>query len=120
MANHGSNTPAGAVIYAVNTDNIKMIFGLDFLSLVDVDEKILWNSDLLVLATNSYNPHPETEMISVSDAYSLIRRWNAKETYIVNYSGLADLEDGKNQWFRGPIKPMTSEELQKMIDSSVL
>ena len=57
-------------------------------------------------------------MISVSDAYSLIRQWNAKDSYIVHYSGLADLEDAKNQWFRGPTKPMTSEELQKVIDSS--
>ena len=48
LANHGSNTPAGSVIYVVNTDNIKIVFGWDFLSLVDVDERILWNPDLLV------------------------------------------------------------------------
>ena len=118
LANHGNNTPAGSVIYVVDTDKIKMVFGWDFLSLVDVDEKILWNPDLVVLGAHSYNPHPETGMISVSDAYSLIRQWNAKDSYIVHYSGLADLEDAKNQWFRGPIKPMTSEELQKVIDSS--
>ena len=118
LADHGSNTPAGSVIYVVDIDNIKIVFGWDFLSLVDVDENILWNPDLLILGTNSYNPHPETGMISVSDAYSLIRQWNAKESYIVHYSGLADLVDAKNQWFRGPTKPMTSEELQKVVDSS--
>ena len=118
LANHGSDTPPGSVIYVVDTDNIKMVFGWDFLSLVDVDEKILWNPDLVVLGAHSYNPHPETGMISVSDAYSLIRQWNAKESYIVHYSGLADLVDAKNQWFRGPTKPMTSEELQKVVDSS--
>ena len=47
LANHGSNTPPGSVIYVVDTDNIKMVFGWDFLSLVDVDEKILWNPDLV-------------------------------------------------------------------------
>ena len=47
LANHGSNTPTGSVIYVVDTDNIKMVFGWDFLSLVNVDEKILWNPDLL-------------------------------------------------------------------------
>ena len=46
-------------------------------------------------------------MISVTDAFPLIRRWNAKECYLVHYSGLKDFEESKNQWFRGPIKPMT-------------
>lgn len=118
QANLGSNGPAGSVIYILNKDNTKMIFGWDFLSLENIDEKILWNPDLLVLGALSYNPHPEIGMISVSDAYSLIRRWNAKESYVVNYSGLADLEDSKNQWFRGPTKPMTSDELQSLVDSS--
>ena len=47
-------------------------------------------------------------MISVTDAYQLVRRWNAKECYLVHYRGLMDFEEGKNQWFRGPTKPMTS------------
>ena len=29
--------------------------------------------------TQSYNPHPQTGMISVSEAFELVRRWNAKE-----------------------------------------
>lgn len=116
-ATHGGNAPTGSVIYIINGNNTKMILGWDFLSLEDADEKLLWNPDLLVLGTLNYNPHPETGMISVSDAYALIRRWNAKESYLVHYSGLADLEDAKNQWFRGPTKSMTSEELQSLVDS---
>jgi hypothetical protein len=30
-----------------------------------------------------------------------------------------DFEDGKNQWFRGPTKAMTSEELQKTINENL-
>jgi hypothetical protein len=56
-------------------------------------------------------------MISVSEAFELIRRWNAKECYIVHYRGLLDFEEASNQWFRGPTKAMTTDELQKVIDS---
>lgn len=78
----------------------------------------MWNADLLILGTQSYNPHPEeTGMICVTDAYQLVRRWNAKECYLVHYRGLMDFEEGKNQWFRGPVKPMTTAELQKNVDS---
>ena len=56
-------------------------------------------------------------MISVTEAYDLIRRWNAKECYIVHYSGFNGFKEAKNQWFRGPTKAMTSEELQRIIDS---
>ena len=94
--------------------------GWDFLSLPDVDENLLWNPDLLVLGTQSYNPHQETGMISVSEAYLLVRRWNVKECYLVYYSGLKDFEEAKNQWFRGPVKPMTTAELQKVIDSHLM
>jgi hypothetical protein len=36
--------------------------------------------------------------------------------YIVHYSGLLDFEEASNQWFRGPVKAMTTDELQRMID----
>ncbi len=58
-------------------------------------------------------------MISVTDAYNLVRRWNAKECYIVHYSGLKDFEESKNQWFRGLVKPMASEHLQKTINPNI-
>jgi phosphoribosyl 1,2-cyclic phosphodiesterase len=114
VASHGENTPPGSVIYVVKIKGKKLIFGWDFLSLPGVDESLLWNPDLLILGTQSYNPHPEsTGMISVSDAYQLVRRWNAKECYLVHYRGLIDFQESRNQWFKGPTKAMTSAELQK-------
>jgi phosphoribosyl 1,2-cyclic phosphodiesterase len=118
LASHGENSPPGSVIYVVRINGRKIIFGWDFLSLPNTDEFELWNPDLLILGTQSYNPHPEdTGMISVTDAYQLVRRWNAKECYLVHYSGLMDFQESKNQWFRGPVKAMTAAELQKNVDS---
>ena len=118
LASHGENSPPGSVIYIIKIQDRKIICGWDFLSLPNADEFDMWNPDLLILGTQSYNPHPEeTGMISVTDAYILVRRWNAKECYLVHYSGLIDFEEGKNQWFRGPVKPMTTAELQKNVDS---
>jgi hypothetical protein len=120
-AYHGENAPEGSVIYILRLpDNKKMIMGWDFLSLPDdVDQNQFWNPDLVILGTQTYNPHPETGLISVSDAFEFVRRWNAKECYIVHYRGLRDFEDAKNQWFRGPTKAMNSEELQKTIDENL-
>ena len=95
----------------------KIIIGWDFLSLPTTSENLLWNPDLLILGTETYNSHPETGLVSVTEAFDIVRRWNAKECYIVHYSGLRDFEEGKNQWFKGPVKPMTTEGLQKTIDS---
>jgi phosphoribosyl 1,2-cyclic phosphodiesterase len=121
LAYHGDNSPPGSVIYVLKLpDKRKIIIGWDFLSLPDdVDQNLFWNPDLIILGTQSYNPHPETGLISVSDAFELVRRWNAKECYIVHYRGLMDFEDAKNQWFRGPTKAMNSEELQKTIDENL-
>jgi hypothetical protein len=58
-------------------------------------------------------------LISVSDVFELVRRWNAKECHIVHYSGLDDFEEGKNQWFRGPTSAMNSEILQKTINENL-
>jgi phosphoribosyl 1,2-cyclic phosphodiesterase len=117
VANHGDNSPSGSVIYIVRYQDKKIIMGWDFLSLPTVEENLLWNPDLLILGTQTYNPHPETGTISVTDAYELVRRWNAKECYLVQYNGLLDFNEGKNEWFKGPSKPMTSAELQRNIDS---
>ncbi len=120
LAYHGNDIVGdGAVIYVIQIDDKKIIIGWDFLTLPEVDEHLLWNPDILILGTQNYNPHPETGMISVTDAYNLIRRWNAKECFIVHYSGLQDLEESKNQWFRGPTKPMIIDKLQKTINSSI-
>ncbi|PWU82763.1 MAG: hypothetical protein DLM72_00075 [Candidatus Nitrosopolaris wilkensis] len=117
LASHGENSPPGSVVYVVRIQGRKIIFGWDFLSLPNVEENLLWNPDLLILGTQSYNPHIETGMISVTDAYQLVRRWNAKDCYLVHYRGLMDFEESRNQWFRGPVKAMTSAELQKNVDS---
>ena len=109
----------GSVIYIIKAGARKIVSGWDFLKLQTPDESILWNPDLLVLGTETYNEHPSTGMISISEAYNIVRRWNAKECYIVHYRGLRDFEDAKNQWFRGPTKAMNSEELQKTIDENL-
>jgi phosphoribosyl 1,2-cyclic phosphodiesterase len=116
-ADHGDNSPPGSVIYIVKLLDRKVIIGWDFLSLPNANQNLFWKPDLLILGTQSYNPHPQTGMISVSDAYDLVRRWNAKECYIVHYRGLLDFEEASNQWFRGPVKAMTTDELQNVIDS---
>ena len=118
LASHGKNSPPGSVIYVVITNGKKIIFAWDFVSLPNSDEFILWNPDLLILGTQTYNPHPEeTGMISVTDAYLLVRRWNARECYLVHYGGLTDFQEGRNQWFRGPTKAMKTTELQKTVES---
>jgi len=65
------------------------------------------------LGALSYNPHPESGMLSVSEAYFLGRKWIVKECYLVHDSGLKDFEESKNRWFRGPVKAMTTTELRK-------
>jgi len=117
LADHGHSSLPGSVIYIVKLQDKKIIVGWDFLSLPNVNENLLWKPDLLILGTQTYNPHPETGMICLSDAYDLVRRWNAKECYIVHYNGLNDFEEASNQWFRGPVKPMTTDELQSAINS---
>ncbi len=116
-AYHGEDSPPGSAMYVVNVFEKKIIVGWDFLSLPDVNETILWNPDLAILGTETYNDHPETGMISVTEAYNIVRRWNAKECYILHYSGLKDFEEAKNQWFRGPVKALSLDELQRTIDS---
>lgn len=116
-AYHGEHS-AGSVIYVIRLpDKKKIVIGWDFLSLKSADESLLWNPDLLILGTQSFNQHPETGLISVTESFNIVREWNAKQCYLVHYRGLLDLENAKNQWFRGPAKPMTSDELQKTIDS---
>jgi hypothetical protein len=106
----------GSVIYIIKAGEKRIVAGWDFLKLQTPDESILWNPDLLVLGTETYNEHPSTGMISVSEAYNIVRKWNAKLCYIVHYSGEKDREDAKNQWHRGPVGPLSADELQKAID----
>jgi phosphoribosyl 1,2-cyclic phosphodiesterase len=108
---------AGAVIYIIRLQTKKIVIGWDFESLPGAQQGTFWNPDLLILGTETYNDHKfSTGMISVSEAYDVIKRWNAKNCYIVHYSGQQDTEDAKNQWFRGPTRPLAENELQTMID----
>jgi L-ascorbate metabolism protein UlaG (beta-lactamase superfamily) len=106
----------GSVIYVIKAGERKVVAGWDFLKLINADNSILWNPDLLVLGTETYNEHPSTGMISVSEAYNIVRAWNAKLCYILHYSGEKDKEDAKNQWHRGPAGPLSQEDLQKAVD----
>jgi hypothetical protein len=117
-ADNGGDQPGlpGSVVYIIKAGARKIVAGWDFLKLLTADESILWNPDLVVLGTETYNDHPSTGMISVSEAYNIVRRWNAKLCYIVHYSGEKDREDAKNQWHRGPEGPLSADELQKAID----
>jgi L-ascorbate metabolism protein UlaG (beta-lactamase superfamily) len=109
----------GSVIYIIKAGAKKIVAGWDFLKLRTADESILWNPDLLVLGTETYNEHPSTGMISVSEAYDIVRRWKAKLCYVVHYSGEKDKEDAKNQWHRGPAGPLSVDELQRAIDDQL-
>ena len=115
-----SSSLPGSLIYVVKLeDRKKIVIGWDFLSINDLDQNLLWNPDLAILGTETYNPHPSTGVISVTDAYYFVRRWNAKECFLVHYSGSVDHEYGKNQWFRGPVKAMTSAQLQRTINEQL-
>lgn len=106
----------GSVIYVVSAGERKLVTAWDFLTLPNANENLLWNPDVLILGTETYNEHPSTGMISVSEAYNLVRRWNAKTSYLLHYSGEKDREDAKNQWHRGPEGPLSPEALQAAVD----
>lgn len=107
---------AGSVIYVIKAGERKLVAAWDFLTLPNANENLLWNPDIIVLGTETYNEHPSTGMISVSEAYNLVRRWNAKTSYLLHYSGEKDREDAKNQWHRGPEGPLSPEALQAAVD----
>lgn len=126
-ADNAGDSPGfeGSLIYVISLSSSsssaasggkKVVAGWDFIKLADTDPGLLWNPDLAVLGTETYNEHPSTGMISISQAYDLVRRWNAKDCYILHYSGEKDREDKKNQWHRGPAGPLSPDDLQKAID----
>ncbi|HJS68543.1 MAG TPA: MBL fold metallo-hydrolase [Nitrososphaera sp.] len=110
----------GSAIFVIKGGSRKVVAGWDFLKLINADDDLLWSPDLVVLGTETYNEHPSTGMISVSEAYDIVRRWNAKLCYILHYSGEKDREDAKNQWHRGPAGPLSPDELQKAVNDHLL
>lgn len=117
-ADNAGDSPGfpGSLVYVIRAGDRKVVAGWDFIKLQNADAELMWGSDLVVLGTETYNDHPSTGMISVTQAYHLVKAWNAKDCYILHYSGEKDLEDAKNQWHRGPAGPLPPEELQKAID----
>ncbi|AIF85314.1 putative Zn-dependent hydrolase of beta-lactamase fold [Candidatus Nitrososphaera evergladensis SR1] len=117
-ADNAGDSPGfpGSVIYVIRAGDRKVIAGWDFLSLQNASADLMWNPDLVVLGTETYNDHPSTGMISVTQAYHTVKTWNAKDCYVLHYSGEKDKEDAKNQWHRGPAGPLPPDELQKTID----
>ena len=110
----------GSVVFVLQANDKKIIAAWDFLSLPGASESIFWNPDILVLGAETYNDHPSTGMISISEAYNIVRRWNAKTCYLLHYSGDKDREDAKNQWHRGPTGPLSPDALQEAIDKHLL
>ena len=106
----------GSVVFVIQADDKKIVAAWDFLSLPGANENIFWNPDVLVLGAETYNDHPSTGMISISEGYNIVRRWNAKNCYILHYSGEKDREDARNQWHRGPTGPLSPDALQAVID----
>jgi hypothetical protein len=116
--NDNDNVPGmpGSVIYVIRIGDRKVVAGWDFINLQNANQDMMWNSDLVLFGAETYNEHPSTGMISVTEVYHLVKAWNAKECYILHYSGEKDRENAKNQWHRGPAGPLSPEELQKAID----
>jgi L-ascorbate metabolism protein UlaG (beta-lactamase superfamily) len=114
----GGDSPGfpGSVIYVIRAGDRKVIAGWDFISLQNASADLMWNPDLAVLGTETYNDHASTGMISVTQAYHFIKAWNDKDCYVLHYSGEKDKEDAKNQWHRGPAGPLSPDELQKTMD----
>jgi hypothetical protein len=107
-------------VFVLQASDRKIIAAWDFLSLPGASESIFWNPDVLVLGAETYNDHPSTGMISISEAYNIVRRWNAKTCYLLHYSGEKDREDARNQWHRGPTGPLSPDALQAAIDKHLL
>ena len=117
LADHGDNSPPGSVIYIVETARYKNNNWLGFSFITKCKCKFVLEARSSYLRyPNLQSSSSKTGMICVSDAFDLVRRWNAKECYIVHYSGLLDFEEASNQWFRGPVKAMTTDELQRAIN----
>ncbi|MFQ5940431.1 MAG: MBL fold metallo-hydrolase [Nitrososphaerales archaeon] len=114
-----ANDALGSVTYVAEFEDKKIVFAWDVLSFVDTNDPVLKGADLLIIDTFTYNPHQETEHLSVLEAYDLVKRWNPKEAYLINYSGYQDFKNQENPYARVPKRPMTSDELASQVMSDV-
>lgn len=115
---HASDAP-GSVAYVAEVEGKKIIFAWDVLSFVNSNDPVLKGADLVFIDTFTYNPHPETGHLSVLQAYDLIKIWNPKEAYFINYSGYQDFKNQENPYARVPKRPLTSDELASQVMSDV-
>jgi ribonuclease BN (tRNA processing enzyme) len=107
---HADHAP-GAAIYLLSFGGKKIVFGWDFLSIKGDVDNLLAGADVLLMDGNTWNPHPETGHISITEGLDLIRRWQPKQTFFVHYSGYEDEEDEQ----KGLPGPMITEELETRI-----
>ncbi|MEM3084778.1 MAG: MBL fold metallo-hydrolase [Nitrososphaerales archaeon] len=115
---HSSDVP-DSVAYVVEAEGKKIVFAWDVLSFQNTNDPILKGADLMIIDTFTYNPHPETGHLSVLQAYDLIKLWNPKEAYLINYSGYQDFKNQENPYARVPKRPMTSDELSAQVMSDL-
>jgi ribonuclease BN (tRNA processing enzyme) len=57
---------------------------------LDESHALLFNANLLLIESNTWNPHPETRHISYSEVRPLIEAWKPEATRIIHYSGWED------------------------------
>jgi len=115
-----SNDALGSVAYVIESEGRKIIFGWDVLTFQNPNDPLLKGADLFFIDTFTYNPHPETNHLSVLQAYDLLKIWNPKEAFFINYSGFADFKNAENPYARVPKKPMTSDELAAQVMSDTI
>jgi phosphoribosyl 1,2-cyclic phosphodiesterase len=115
-----SGDALGSVAYAIESEGKKIIFAWDVLSFANSNDPILRGADLLIIDTFTYNPHPETGHLSILESYDLIKRWNPKEAYFINYSGYQDFKNQENPYARVPKRPMSSDELASQVMDDVM
>jgi phosphoribosyl 1,2-cyclic phosphodiesterase len=114
-----SDDALGSVAYAAEFEDKKIIFVWDVVSFVNSSDPILRAADLVIIDAFTYNPHPETGHLSILQAYDLIKIWNPKQAYLINYSGYEDFKNQENPYARVPKKPMASAELTSQVMSDL-
>ncbi len=107
---HAEHAP-GAAIYLLKCNGKKILFGWDFLSIKGNANSLLAGADIAFLDGNTWNPHPETGHISITEGLELVRLWQPRHTFFIHYSGYEDQEDED----KGLPGPMTTAELETRI-----
>ncbi len=107
---HAEHAP-GSAIYLLEYNDRKILFGWDFLSIKGNTNNLMEKTDVVFLDGNTWNRHPETGHISITEGLELIKTWQPLRTFFVHYSGYEDQDDEQ----KGLPGPMTTEELETKI-----